>query len=91
MRSRYPHFEVFRVDPHQPSAANLFCTARFFLFDHSSVRTSTRRHVSHRAGDAINNTGLFTVSGGALLSYKNNSVNGNTTTDGAFTGVIGQQ
>ena len=80
-----------QCDPERLSSANLFCTARFFLFDHSSVRTSTRRHVSHRAGDAINNTGLFTVNGGALLSYKNNNVNGNTAGDGAFTGTIGQQ
>jgi hypothetical protein len=39
----------------------------------------------------LNNTGLFTTGGGVLLSYKNNSVNGNTTADGAFTGIIGQQ
>lgn len=38
----------------------------------------------------LNNTGLFTTGGGLLLSYKNNTVNGNTT-DGAFTGLIGQQ
>jgi len=25
------------------------------------------------------------------FSYKNNNLNGNATTDGAFTGVIGQQ
>jgi hypothetical protein len=28
---------------------------------------------------------------GVLLSYKNNSVNGNITVDGALTGIIGQQ
>ena len=39
----------------------------------------------------LNNTGLFPTGGGALLSYKNNNVNGNTTADGTFTGVIGQQ
>src|SRR5204863_769158 len=39
----------------------------------------------------FNNTGLFTVSGGVLLSYGSNNVNGNATTDGAFTGIIGQQ
>ena len=38
----------------------------------------------------LNNTGLLAVSGGALLSYKNNNVNGNTSGDGAFTGTVGQ-
>jgi hypothetical protein len=40
---------------------------------------------------SLNNTGLFTAGGGVLLSYKNNSVNGNTTADGTFTGPVGQQ
>jgi hypothetical protein len=39
----------------------------------------------------LNNTGLFTSAGGVLLSYKDNKVNGNTTTDGTFTGPVGQQ
>jgi hypothetical protein len=39
----------------------------------------------------LNNTGLFTARGGVLFSYKNNNVNGNTTTDGVFTGIVGQQ
>jgi hypothetical protein len=46
--------------------------------------------VSH-SSVAVNNTGLFATGGGVLLSYKNNNLNGNTTTDGAFTGVIAQQ
>ena len=33
-----------------------------------------------------NATGLFAAGGGVLLSYGNNSVNGNVTTDGALTG-----
>jgi hypothetical protein len=39
----------------------------------------------------LNSTGLFATSGGTLFTYKNNNVNGNTTTDGTFTAVIGQQ
>jgi hypothetical protein len=39
----------------------------------------------------LNNTGLFTTNGGVLLTYKDNKVNGNITTDGAFTGPVGQQ
>jgi hypothetical protein len=39
----------------------------------------------------FNNTGLFTAGGGVLLSYKNNNVNGNFTTDGLFTGPVGLQ
>ena len=39
----------------------------------------------------LNNTGLFTANGGVLLSYKNNSLNANTTSDGTFTGPVGQQ
>ena len=38
-----------------------------------------------------NGTGLLTLSGGVLLSYRDNSLNGNTTTDGAFTGPVGLQ
>jgi hypothetical protein len=37
-----------------------------------------------------NSVGLFAVSSASLLSYLNNSVNGNTT-DGAFTGPVGLQ
>jgi hypothetical protein len=37
---------------------------------------------------SANNTGLFTTSGGALLSYGDNRVNANTS-DGAFTGAVG--
>jgi hypothetical protein len=39
---------------------------------------------------ATNATGLFSGNGGPLYSYRDNSVNGNTT-DGAFTGFIGTQ
>jgi hypothetical protein len=35
-----------------------------------------------------NGTGLSSVGGGKLLTYKNNMVNGNVTGDGAFTGTI---
>jgi len=38
-----------------------------------------------------NGTGLFTASGGVILSYGDNSLNGNTTTDGVFTGPVGLQ
>jgi hypothetical protein len=44
-----------------------------------------------RTSVSTNNTGLFTSSGGALISYKNNNVNANFTTDGAFTSSITQQ
>jgi hypothetical protein len=40
---------------------------------------------------AFNNTGLFTGSGAVLISYKNNNLNGNATSDGAFTGFVTQQ
>ena len=38
-----------------------------------------------------NATGLFTASGGVILSYGDNSLNGNTTTDGVFTGPVALQ
>jgi len=38
-----------------------------------------------------NGTGLFTASGGVILSYGDNSLNANTTTDGVFTGPVGLQ
>jgi hypothetical protein len=38
-----------------------------------------------------NATGLYTTGGGVLYSYRDNSVNGNTTTDGAFTGTVNLQ
>jgi hypothetical protein len=38
-----------------------------------------------------NAAGLFAESGGALLSYGNNSVNGNNGNDGTFTGTVSQQ
>lgn len=37
-----------------------------------------------------NNTGLFTTASGVLLSYRDNSLNANTT-DGAFSGTVGLQ
>lgn len=41
-----------------------------------------------RSAVVANTTGLFTTTGGVLYSYGNNEVNGNTTTDGAFTGSL---
>jgi hypothetical protein len=38
-----------------------------------------------------NATGLSSASGGVLLSYKDNRLNANTTTDGAFTGSVNTQ
>jgi hypothetical protein len=38
-----------------------------------------------------NATGLYSSGGAALLSYKDNRLNGNTTTDGAFTGSVNTQ
>ena len=40
---------------------------------------------------AHNTTGLLAAFGGVLLSYKNNNLNANTTNDGVFSGVVGQQ
>jgi hypothetical protein len=37
-----------------------------------------------------NGAGLFTASGGVILSYKDNSLNANTS-DGVFTGTVGVQ
>jgi hypothetical protein len=38
-----------------------------------------------------NGTGLFKSGGGVLLSYRDNSVNGNITADGVFSGPVGLQ
>jgi hypothetical protein len=38
-----------------------------------------------------NGGGLYTVNGGTLYSYGNNSVNGNNGKDGTFTGTVSQQ
>jgi hypothetical protein len=45
----------------------------------------------HRSFIIANATGLFTASGGVLFSYRDNSLNANTTTDGVFTGAVGLQ
>lgn len=38
-----------------------------------------------------NATGLYTTNGAVIYSYRDNSVNGNFTTDGAFTGAVNTQ
>jgi Periplasmic copper-binding protein (NosD) len=46
--------------------------------------------VSH-SSIALNTNGLYTAGGGAITSYKNNNLNRNTHSDGAFTTTLAQQ
>lgn len=52
------------------------------------VATASANMLVNRSGIVLNNTGLYTASGGTLSSYKTNNVNNNTSADGAFTAAV---
>jgi Right handed beta helix region len=52
--------------------------------------TSAGMLVSH-SSIVLNTNGLYTAGGGSLMSYKNNNLNRNIHSDGAFTGSLAQQ
>jgi hypothetical protein len=73
-------------------------TSVVFLVDQTQVAGNGNHGLAAAGTDAgmlVRNTsvvgnggGLFTVSGGTLFSYGNNSVNGNNGNDGSFTGSV---